>query len=324
MNDIARIPPSTQLVDSVIRADGMTRYTVEHALDAFRSRMMPSSWITVGYALTRAASDLGFYDFDLKDVPWEQVTYPVLQRLVGMWKSEMAGATLKLHVYAVRGLLRSCFTHGLITQHAYALLSEVKVGGDTNEVGRGKYVEELNRRKLIESCEADERRTLAVRDKAITALLFGAGIRRAEAVSLLIENLDLSQGSFRVTVKGGRFVEKYLAGWAIKHLQEWLGVLAEQGQTSGPVLRRVSNGGRALENMKADGLYKALKYRSIAAGIPVVKPHDARRTVATDLIRAKGISFAKIALGHKSITTTQRYDMTDSDEIRAHFRSQTA
>lgn len=324
MNDIALIPPSSRLVGDAPRAEGATRYTVAHALDAFKARMMPSSWITVGFALTRAASDLGFYDFDLKDVPWDKVDYPVLQRLIGVWKPVMAGATLKLHVYAVRGLLRSCFTHGLISQHAYTLLGEVKAGGDTNEVGRGKYVEDLNRRKLIESCDADERRTLAVRDKAIIALLFGAGIRRAEAVNLEIANLDLAHGSFRVTVKGGRFVEKYLAGWAIKYLQEWLAVLTEQGQTTGRVLRRVSNGGRALADMKPGGLYKALADRSLVAGVPVVKPHDARRTVATNLIRAKGISFAKIALGHKSITTTQRYDMTDSDEIRAHFRSQMA
>lgn len=324
MNDITLIPASSQLVDGAPRAAGAARYSVAHALDAFKARMMPSSWITIGYALTRAASDLGFYDYDLKDVPWDKVDYPVLQRLIGVWKPVMAGATLKLHVYAVRGLLRSCFTHGLISQHAYTLLGEVKAGGDTNEVGRGKYVEDLNRHRLIESCNADDRRTLAARDKAIIALLFGAGIRRAEAVNLEIGNLNLAHGSFRVTVKGGRFVEKYLAGWAIKYLQEWLDVLAEQGQATGRVLRRVSNGGRALADMKPGGLYKALAERSLVAGVPIIKPHDARRTVATNLIRAKGISFAKIALGHKSITTTQRYDMTDSDEIRAHFISQTS
>lgn len=323
MNKVIAVSPNSLSLDALSGETAPRRsYTVAQALLAYQSRLMDSSWVTIRYALSRAASDLGFYDYDLAEVPWNQVDAPVLQELVRRWSADMADSTVKLHVYAVRGLLRSCFTHGLISHLDYLLLDEVRTKGGVNEVGRGQYVEDGIRRELIASCSTDERKTLAARDLALIALLFGSGIRRAEAVNVAIENLDLGRGSFRVTVKGGRYVEKYLAGWAIKPLREWLAVLATQNQTTGPVLRRVSNGGRALADMKPNGLYVALEKRCIFAGVPVIKPHDARRTVATNLINAKGISFARIALGHSSITTTQRYDMTDSDEVRAHFMSQ--
>jgi integrase len=273
------------------------------------------------YALTRVASELGFHERNLEEIPWHLVSALALQGLVRRWEAEMAASTLKLHVCAVRGLLRSCHAHGLITDEAYLLLCEIKTLAQPNQLGRGKYVEDWHRHKLMNSCDTDERHTLAARDKAMIAILFGAGIRRSEAISLEIHNLDLAGRSLSLLTKGGHLTQKPLALWSIQPLEDWLALLAAQGQTSGPVLRRVSNGGRALTDMKADGLYKALMARSLLADVPIVKPHDARKTVGTDLIKAKGVSFAKVALGQNSINPTLRYDLSNEKAIRAYLLS---
>lgn len=295
--------------------------TVAQAFRAYESRLMVSSRATMRYALARAATELGFHERDLEDIPWHVVNASVLQDLVRRWEGYMAASTLKLHVCAVRGLLQSCYVHGLITHQAYLLLREIKTAAQKNQVGLGKYVDDCIRRKLMDSCNTDQRHTLAARDKAMIALLFGAGIRSSEAISIQIEHLDLALGSFRMLIKGGRFVQKYLACWAIQPLLDWLIVLASQEQTSGPVLRRVSNGGRALTDMKANGLYKALVVRSLLADVPIVRPLDARNSVGTDLIKAEGVSFTRVALGHKSINPILRYDITNEAAIRAHFLS---
>lgn len=127
------------------------------------------------------------------------------------------------------------------------------------------------------------------------------------ASKTLITFSDLTQRQIRIHDKDGSSVQRVISEWAIAPLQQWLDVLAAQGQRSGPVLRRVSNGGRELDDLKAGGLYKALSNRCVTAGIQIIKPRDARRTVATELINADRNSLAKITLGSSSVTATLRF-----------------
>lgn len=277
------------------------------ALRAFESKLKRSSKITIRYALIRAARDLGIYNTELEFVPWHTVNAAALQDLVFRWSSEMARATLKLHLCALRGIFRSCLAHGLITHQTYFELGQIDSTVLSDAFSSANYVDEYSIQTLLESCVNDERQTLAARDQALISLLFGTVIGRAEAVNIQLEDLDLEQRRIRIHDEGGYSVQRVLSEWAVPPLQEWLDVLAAQGQHSGPVLRRVSNGGRALNDIKAGGLYKALINRCITAGIQIIKPRDARRTVATDLINSEGNSFTKITLGSSSITATLQF-----------------
>jgi integrase len=44
-------------------------------------------------------------------------------------------------------------------------------------------------------------------------------------------------------------------------------------------------------------------------GLPSFRPHDLRRTAITLMIEVAGVEQAQLFAGHKSITTTSRYDM---------------
>jgi len=277
------------------------------ALRAFESKLKNSSKITIRYALVRAARDLGIYNAEIEFVPWHTVNVDALQDLVIRWASEMAGTTLKLHLSALRGIFRSCLAHGLITHQKYFELSQIDSTVFSNAFSSANYVEEHSIRMLIESCVNDERRTLATRDQALISLLFGTVMGRAEAVNIRFEDLDLKQRKIRIHDEDGYSAARVLSEWAVPPLQEWLDVLAAQGQHSGPVLRRVSNGGRALDDMKAGGLYKALINRCVTAGVQIIKPRDARRTVATDLINGEGTSLSKITLGNSCVTATLQF-----------------
>lgn len=316
------------------------RHGMDQVLRAFLAPLADSSREKVRMCLSRTALALGFENWPLEQVPWDRVDAPVVMELVARWRAELARPTLALYIYAVRGMARSCFLHDLMSAEQYEKLKAVQVPNYGEGDGRGQYVKPAWLDTLIRSCEDDERSALGLRDHALLALLYGSGIRRAEAVNLAREDLDLAGRRFRVVVKGGKKALRFLAPWAIEPIKLWLEEVDRQAlatqnqpQPSGPVsrrrrpkplisaeglvLRRLSKAGRILGDLDGKGVYVVLKERCELAGIPFVRPHDARRTFATNFIKQHGIAAAQKVLGHKDISTTTRYDMTEDDEIAA-------
>lgn len=296
---------------------------VASALSSFLRPLMPSSRETVLKCLREAADDMGAVDYEIHQIPWHKITSAGLNKLINGWTQEdLSKSTVRLRTYSVKGLLKSCFIHKLVPHEEFTLIQLVNVTGDGGtEAKRGRYVRERQQDEMVKSCVEDERNQIGVRDKAFIALLFGAGLRRSEAVSVVIEDLDLAEGQMVVVTKGGKTQTKYLPDWGIEYLAEWLDLLKLNEITTGPVLRRLSKSGRPLSGMSPGGLFVALEDRCIRAGVPVIRPHDARRTLATDMIHDHGLSFAKKALGHKNVQTTMIYDMTDDEAMRTVFKT---
>lgn len=330
-------------LSGVDRSTGSYQHTMEQVLRAFLAPMAKSSQETVQKCLKQAAKTLGFGDRPLHEVPWHRVNSSVILELVSRWRSELAKPTLALYITSVRGLARSCYLHDLMSSDQYRKLKEVSLPDFGEGEGRGQYVKPAWLDKLTQSCESDERAVLGLRDHAMLALLFGSGLRRNEAVNLAREDLDLDGMRFKVVVKGGKKAMRYLSPWAVEPLREWIEEIDRQAQLAkdqppiqgspsrrkkpkravregGLVLRRLSKTGTILGDLVGNGLYDALKERCIVAGVTFIRPHDARRTLATNIIRERGINYAQKALGHKDISTTKRYDMTDEDEMSDMFK----
>lgn len=298
-------------------------YTVEFAMNAFLGRLAPNSRATVMHGLRKAADEMGYEDAPLQMVPWDRVGAPELLQLVQRWRGTVSNASIRIYIYSVRSVVESCVTHHLVHRDQYEPMRKVRAPKGTNRIGRGQYIKESERRRLLQSCDEDERKVLGKRDKAMLSILFGSGVRRAEASRLEIQDLNLDEGMFQVVVKGDHLVEKYLAAWAIEPLREWIAELASLKIKSGPILRRLSKGGKPLSHLSPNGLWRALGERCLYAGVPAIKPHDARRTLATDLIHEHGLNIAKIALGHANIATTAIYDMTDKNIMKNIFSKRT-
>jgi integrase len=319
------------------------QHTMEQVLRAFLAPLAESSREKVQMCLGRAALALGFGDRPLHEVPWHKVNSAVILELVARWRSELKKPTMDLYIYAVRGMARACFLHDLMSSEQYDKLKEIRLPSYGEDEGRGQYVKPAWLDKLTKSCEADERTILGLRDHAMLALLFGSGLRRNEAVNLAREDLDLDGMRFKVVVKGGKKAMRYLSPWAVEPLREWIEEIDRQAQLAkdqppiqgkpsrrnkpkravregGLLLRRLSKSGTILGDLVGNGLYDALKERCIVAGVTFIRPHDARRTLATNIIRERGINYAQKALGHKDISTTKRYDMTDDDEMSDMFK----
>lgn len=162
-----------------------------------------------------------------------------------------------------------------------------------------------------------------LRDQLLFKLIFETGMRISEALSIHIEDLDLTLDDEHITVlgKGQRQRTILLDDTALVALLKKY--LRQQGYQHGPLFRAHKNyQGGALRYQSAQE--KWAKYCQMA-GIACTL-HQLRHAHATELVN-DGVSLATIRkrLGHKHIQTTLRYaqlaDDTADAEIRAWRRN---
>jgi integrase/recombinase XerC len=171
---------------------------------------------------------------------------------------------------------------------------------------------------------SDER--LTRRDRAILELLYAAGLRVSELVSLDWQAIDLSARVLRVRGKGnkermvpfGRPSADALRQW----LDVWESVRAEAGANGGlteeePVFLNY-RGGRLTDRSVRNILDRWVAQGAVAPG---VHPHTMRHTFATHLLEA-GADLRTIQelLGHSSLSTTQKYTHLDVERLLAVYR----
>ncbi len=155
--------------------------------------------------------------------------------------------------------------------------------------------------------ELDKSSPTGRRNAAAIALLYGAGLRSAEACQL--EREYFVPGALRV-VKGKRGQTRIVPiPPGVTHtLTQWCDMCDAQGIAEGPILRGVSRGiiGRGLSR---SGLRKLVQRIAAAVGIDA-SPHDFRRAYISHLLDTRAtLSVAAALAGHASTTTTARYDL---------------
>ena len=309
--------------NAVDPAPGMVAQVVRNFMAGFA----PTSRVTMRYALRRIADDLGMgaAGEQIDGLPWHRVTASELSELLMIWRDTLDVSTIRLYMHALRGIARACYIHGLMPSAQFVLIKEVKLPRGRNKTGRGRSVEQHYRDALLKSCQEDTR-VQGIRDAALIALLFASGIRRAELASVTAENLNLDEGEVKVKVKGGDTAIRYFAAWAIPYLERWLVYRKEQDLYRGPLFCRISKGGKIAEQkLTGRGVFYLLEDRSKRAGLPfLVRPHDGRRTMGTDILTEHGELIAQRILGHADLSTTRIYDKRDSNVVKDILRKKTS
>ena len=137
--------------------------------------------------------------------------------------------------------------------------------------------------------------------------LYGGGLRREEAVALLVDDYDPEDSSLRVRGKGNRERIAYATNGGRDALDDWLQV---RGVDPGPLFVPVDKAGRlTLRRITGTAVLYMLRRRATAAGVARFSPHDLRRSYVSDLLDAGAdISTVQRLAGHASPLTTARYD----------------
>lgn len=164
----------------------------------------------------------------------------------------------------------------------------------------------LNETVQRRSLEATTPESVLLRDLALAELLYGAGLRISEALSLDIFSVDCSSDVVRVMGKGARERQVPMGEAARVALHNWLKVRPGFAQKTGETALFLGVSGRRLNRREAVRIIERLCLR---AGLPqTISPHGLRHSFATHLLEA-GADMRSVQelLGHSRLSTTQRY-----------------
>ena len=242
----------------------------------------------------------------LESFDFSKLTYRQTQRMRAALVDRYSPATANLHLSMLRRVLDEAFALGQMGAAQYQRARSVRnVRGRARPRGRALSQAELA--KLIQCCRSADR-PKGPRDAAIFALLFGAGLRRRELVSIdLPHGLDLERALIRVQTKGRKHRTADLQPPVEQALSDWLDC---RGRQPGPLFVAVDRfGNLGSDTLTPGAIFKLCKARGDEAELEPFSPHDFRRTFANDLLDA-GVDLHVVSemMDHESLQTTAGYD----------------
>ncbi len=161
-----------------------------------------------------------------------------------------------------------------------------------------------------------------LRDRAMIELLYAAGLRVTELVTLELDALNLRQGVLRVRGKGDKDrlvpIGDEAQQWLTRYLAEARPGLL--GSKRGPWLFPAARGAALTRQV----FWRQLKTYGQHAGIEAarVSPHVLRHSFATHLLNhGADLRALQMLLGHASLSTTQIYTLIAREGLKALHRA---
>lgn len=156
------------------------------------------------------------------------------------------------------------------------------------------------------------------RNKAMLELMYGAGLRVSEIVSLTVNDIDLTNCLIRIMGKGNKEREVPLGEYSIYYLNLYLSKRKEMLKGSPCDKLFLNNHGKG---MTRQGFFKNLKQILKEKGLnSEVSPHTLRHSFATHLInRGADLRSIQEMLGHSDISTTKIYTRVSDDKVKEDY-----
>lgn len=167
--------------------------------------------------------------------------------------------------------------------------------------------------KLLDVWLTDD--LISIRNQALIATMFASGARRAEIVALQWHDIDLPHGTLHIRHgKGDKERHAALFGdLAVRALKYWHAQTEGREYVFCPLINQSFGEDKPIT---ADTLYHIVDLTGKRAGVNW-KPHDARRTLATELLeRDMPLSEVQQQLGHAQANTTMIYAQAGSAASR--------
>jgi len=298
MTDLQPLTPAEELLP-VIHVDP-SRDPVE----VYLARLALGSRRSQRGALETIAKILTSNRLSANELPWHLLDYQHTQALRSILAETFSPATANRHLAALRGVLREAWRLRLISaEELQRAIDFSAVRGE--RLPRGRALSRGELRALFETCRKGS--PADVRDAALIAVLYAAGLRRAEIVGLQIDDYDTESGALTVRGKDNKERLTYIDDGAADAMAAWI---TTRGDGPGPLFVPITQTGEiVLRSITDQAVYSILKSRAIKAKIKSFSPHDLRRSCVSDLLDAGvDISIVQQFVGHANVTTTARYD----------------
>lgn len=278
-----------------------------HPAAVYVARLAPGSRRTMRHALDAVAALLTTGQATAETLDWPSLGYQHSQAVRAALAARYAPATANKVLAALRGVLREAWRLGYISAEEYHRAADLPaVRGSTLPRGRALTAGEL--RALFAAIAEDARPATRARDAALVAVLYVAGVRRAEAVALDVTDYDPESGALTIRRgKGNKARIMYATNGARDALAAWLTV---RGTEPGPLFVPVNKAGRIiLRRLTPESVFDRLQALAKRAGISRFSPHDMRRSFISDLLdNGADLAVVQAMAGHANPATTARYD----------------
>ncbi len=175
-----------------------------------------------------------------------------------------------------------------------------------------KPLSQSGARDIVAEGSVDERPWVQARNTAVMMLLYGAGLRIAEALSLMPDDLPLGS-SFSFTGKGGKTRLVPILPIVSEAIEKYVSLCPHPLLDGQPLFRGVRGGALSARQVQLD-----MQILRGYLGLPeTATPHALRHSFATHLLAGGGdLRTIQQLLGHESLSTTQRYTGVDTAGLR--------
>lgn len=158
------------------------------------------------------------------------------------------------------------------------------------------------------------------RDALILELLYNTGIRRAELISIAIDDLDFANALLKVIGKRNKARLIPLLPNVVNRIQSYLNYRSQQIGANRSQYLFINAQGQAMNPSK---IYSCVtKFLSMVSTKKKLSPHVLRHSFATHLLnRGADINTIKELLGHSSLSSTQLYTKVQLPKIKTEYKS---
>jgi len=249
--------------------------------------------------------------------------------VISGWIREMSRAGLgprstARHLSSARGLCKFLMREGVLRTDPTELAARPRFGR--------KLPRALGEAEMVTLIEAPPPDTLrGLRDRAMLSLMYAAGLRVSELVSLTLGDVDRARGIVSALGKGQKRRLVPLGEVALDHLAAYLA--AREADAAARVQRR-SPGGKSHKvsqllfpsprggKLTRQAFWKIVGRTARGAGIRGhVHPHQLRHSFATHLLSGGAdLRSVQTLLGHANVATTEIYTHVSQDRVRQAYR----
>lgn len=165
--------------------------------------------------------------------------------------------------------------------------------------------------------DIDQPAWMTARDQALFALMYGAGLRLAETLSLTRADLPLGE-AMAITGKGGKTRIVPILPLVAKAVADYAAACPFQGEAASPLFVGARGG-----PLNPGVVQRQMRRVRALLGLPEsATPHALRHSFATHLLGSGGdLRTIQELLGHASLSTTQRYTAVDEAGLMRAFNA---
>ena len=272
-----------------------------HDLKEFASFIF-SSWFSENVSKTEADSFRA-----------DQVDGLMIRGYLGFLHKKNKKATIARKLSTIRSFFRYLVKHGIILENPADLILTPK-----QEQTIPAYLPVDDMFRLLDSIKADN--LAGLRNRAIFETLYSCGLRVSELSGMNLFDVDFTKSVIRVLGKGDRERIVPIGRKALEAIKAYRQRLREESgisdDTNAPLFLN-KNQGRLTVRSIARILDKTAKECGLLAP---VSPHALRHTFATHMLDAGAdLRVVQELLGHKSLSTTQKYTHVSIDRLMAAY-----